>query len=120
MSHTLIVLPDDTAKPILDAINGAKKSLNIRMFLFTDETLLGAVVAAKRRGVKVRVMLNPARRSGETENEESRTTLTDAGIEVRDSNPKFDLTHQKSMVVDDADRLRRVVELGAEGPDGNA
>ena len=40
MSHTLIVLPDDTAKPILDAINGAKKSLNIRMFLFTDETLL--------------------------------------------------------------------------------
>jgi phosphatidylserine/phosphatidylglycerophosphate/cardiolipin synthase-like enzyme len=101
MSHTLIVLPDDTAKPILDAINGAKKSLNIRMFLFTDETLLGAVIGAKRRGVKVRVMLNPARRSGETENEESRTALTDAGIEVRDSNPKFDLTHQKSMVVDD-------------------
>ncbi len=54
MSHTLIVLPDDTAKPILDAINGARKSLNIRMFLFTDETLLGAVIAAKRRGVKVR------------------------------------------------------------------
>jgi phosphatidylserine/phosphatidylglycerophosphate/cardiolipin synthase-like enzyme len=101
MSHTLIVLPDDTAKPILDAINGAKRSLNIRMFLFTDETLLSAVIAAKRRGVKVRVMLNPARRSGETENEESRKTLTDAGVEVRDSNPKFDLTHQKSMVVDE-------------------
>jgi phosphatidylserine/phosphatidylglycerophosphate/cardiolipin synthase-like enzyme len=101
MSHALIVLPDDTAKPILEAINGAKKSLNIRMFLFTDETLLNAVVAAHDRGVKVRVMLNPARRSGETENEESRKTLTDAGVEVRDSNPKFDLTHQKSMVVDD-------------------
>ncbi len=101
MSHHLIVLPDDTAKPIIDAIAGAKVSLNIRMFLFTDETLLQAVIDAKRRGVKVRVMLNPARRSGETENEESRTTLTNAGIEVRDSNPKFDLTHQKSMVVDD-------------------
>ena len=99
--HTLIVLPDDTSKPILDAINGAKKSLNIRMFLFTDETLLSAVIAAKRRGVKVRVMLNPARRSGESENEESRIALTNAGIEVRDSNPKFDLTHQKSMVIDD-------------------
>ncbi len=101
MSHTLIVLPDDTAKPILDAINGAKRALNIRMFLFTDETLLGAVIDAKRRGVKVRVMLNPARRNGETENEASRTRLTDAGVEVRDSNPKFALTHQKSMVVDD-------------------
>ncbi|MDM0113674.1 phospholipase D-like domain-containing protein [Variovorax sp. J22R133] len=101
MSHQLIVLPDDTAKPIVDAIHAAKTALNIRMFLFTDETLIKAVVAAKERGVKVRVMLNPARRSGEVENEASRKTLTDAGIEVRDSNPKFDLTHQKSMVVDD-------------------
>jgi cardiolipin synthase len=100
MSHTLIVLPDDTAKPILDPINAAKNALNIRMFLFTDPTLLEAVIAAKRRGVKVRVMLNPARRSGETENAESRKALIAAGIDVRDSNPAFDLTHQKSMVVD--------------------
>ena len=100
MSHKLIVLPDDTAKPILDAINGARHALNIRMFLFTDTSLLDAVIAAKRRGVKVRVMLNPARRSGETENEESRKVLAAHGVEVRDSNPAFDLTHQKSMVVD--------------------
>jgi len=100
MSHKLIVLPDDTAKPIVDPINAATRALNIRMFLFTDPTLLDAVIAAKRRGVKVRVMLNPARRSGETENEEARKALTAAGIDVRDSNPAFDLTHQKSMVVD--------------------
>ena len=67
MSHSLIVLPDDTAKPIIDAINAATLSLNVRMFLFTDLTLLDAVIGAKRRGVDVRVMLNPARRSGETE-----------------------------------------------------
>ncbi len=102
MSHTLIVLPDDTAKPIVDAINGATQALNIRMFLFTDTTLIDAVIAAHRRGVKVRVMLNPARRSGESENEEARKQLTDAGVEVRDSNPAFALTHQKSMVVDHA------------------
>jgi cardiolipin synthase A/B len=101
MSHTLIVLPDDTAKPILDAITSATRSLNIRMFLFTDPTLLKAVVAAKHRGVHVRVMLNPARRSGESENEESRKTLVAAGIEVRDSSPAFALTHQKSMVIDE-------------------
>lgn len=63
MSHTLIVLPDDTARPIIDAIEGARDSLSIRMFLFTDPTLIDAVIAAHRRGVKVRVMLNPARRS---------------------------------------------------------
>lgn len=100
MSHTLIVLPDDTAKPIVDAIEGAAKSLNIRMFLFTDATLIEAVIAAHKRGVKVRVMLNPARRSGESENGEARRLLSEAGIEVHDSNPAFDLTHQKSMVLD--------------------
>ena len=101
MSHTLIVLPDDTAKPILDALNAAKRTLQIRMFLFTDPTLLKAVIAAKRRGVKIRVMLNPARRSGESENEEARHELTRAGVEVRDSSPQFAVTHQKSMVIDD-------------------
>jgi phosphatidylserine/phosphatidylglycerophosphate/cardiolipin synthase-like enzyme len=102
MTHSLIVLPDDSAQPILDALNGARRSLNIRMFLFTDPTLLAAVLAAKGRGVNVRVMLNPARRSGKAENEEARKALAAAKIEVRDSNPAFDLTHQKSMVIDGA------------------
>ncbi len=101
MSRSLIVLPDDTAKPILDAINNASKSLCIKMFVFSDPSLLQAVIAAHQRGVKVRIMLNPARRSGEVENEESRKQLTAAGVEVIDSNPAFDLTHEKSMIVDD-------------------
>jgi phosphatidylserine/phosphatidylglycerophosphate/cardiolipin synthase-like enzyme len=101
MTHSLIVLPDDTAQPILEALSAAKKSLQIRMFLFTDPSLIDAVVAAKHRGVAVRVMLNPARRGGESENDETKAKLTKAGIEVKDSNPAFDLTHQKSMVIDD-------------------
>ncbi len=101
MSHTLIVLPDDSSKPIVDALNAAQRTLRIRMFLFTDPTLLDAVVAAKRRGVEVRVMLNPARRSGKAENEEARRVLGEAGIDVIDSNPAFDLTHQKSMIIDE-------------------
>ena len=101
MSHTLIVLPDDTAKSIIDPINAAKHALNIRMFLFTDPMLLDAVIAAKDRGVNVRVMLNPERRDGKSDNEKASKTLTAAGIKVRDSSPAFALTHQKSMVIDD-------------------
>ncbi|MDT5279457.1 MAG: cardiolipin synthase [Mycobacterium sp.] len=101
MSRFLIVLPDDSARPVLDAINEATKSLRIKMFVFSDPELLKAVIDAQQRGVKVRVMLNPARRSGESENEEARARLTEAGAEVLDSNPAFDLTHEKSMVVDD-------------------
>jgi cardiolipin synthase A/B len=101
MSRSLIVLPDDSVQPILDAIDGATKSLRIKMFIFTDPSLLDAVIAAHRRGVSVRIMLNPKRRSGVSENDESRSKLETAGIEVRDSNPAFDVTHEKSMVVDD-------------------
>ena len=101
MSRTLIVLPDDSVQPILDAIDGATKSLRIKMFIFTDPSLLDAVIAAHRRGVNVRIMLNPKRRNGVSENDESRIKLEAAGIEVRDSNPAFDVTHEKSMVVDD-------------------
>jgi phosphatidylserine/phosphatidylglycerophosphate/cardiolipin synthase-like enzyme len=86
MARSLIVLPDDSAKPILTAIEGASHTLRVKMFVFSDSTLLKAVVDAKRRGVKVHVMLNPARRNGE---------------QVRDANPAFDLTHEKSMVIDD-------------------
>lgn len=102
MSHTLIVLPDDSARPIIDAINAAQKSLRIKMFIFSAPELLDAVIAAKKRGVDVRVMLNPARRDGEKENAASRKKLESAGITVKDSNPKFGLTHEKSMVVDNA------------------
>ena len=101
-SRSLIVLPDDTAQPILDAIDHAASSLRVKMFLFSDPSLLNAVISAQKRGVKVRIMLNPARRSGEKENDASRKTLTDAGVEVIDSNPAFDLTHEKSMVIDDS------------------
>jgi phosphatidylserine/phosphatidylglycerophosphate/cardiolipin synthase-like enzyme len=101
MSRILIVLPDDSGKPILDAIGAATKSLRIKMFLFSDPALLAAVIAAHHRGVKVRVMLNPARRGGEPENEATRKKLEKAGITVIDSNPAFVITHEKSMVVDD-------------------
>lgn len=101
MSRSLIVLPDDSVQPILDAINRATKSLRIKMFVFTDPSLLAAVIEARHRGVQVRIMLNPRRRNGVSENDESRGQLETAGIEVRDSNPAFDLTHEKSMVVDD-------------------
>ena len=101
MSRALIVLPDDSVTPILAAIASAARTLRIKMFVFSDPALLKAVLAAKRRGAKVRVMLNPARRSGEQDNEATRQALERANIDVMDANPAFDLTHEKSMVVDD-------------------
>ncbi len=99
--RTIIILPDDTKKPIIDAIDAAKKSIKIKMFVFSDPDLINATIAAKKRGINVQVMLNPARRSGEEENADTRKQLEAAGIEVKDSNPAFGLTHEKSMVIDE-------------------
>ena len=66
-----------TADAIIDPINAACHSLNIRMFLFTDPTLLNAVIAAKRRGVHIRVMLNPVRRDGTSDNDVARKAKDD-------------------------------------------
>jgi cardiolipin synthase A/B len=101
VSRSLIVLPDDSARPILDSIDAAAKSLRIKMFSVSDPAILDAVIKAHRRGVKIRIMLNPARRSGEIQNRGSRSILTEAGIDVLDTSPVFDVSHEKSMVVDD-------------------
>ena len=101
-SRSVIILPDDSARPILDVIASAAKSLRVKMFVFSDPVLLDAVIGAHARGVKVRVMLNPNRRSGEKENGATRKALQKAGVEVTDTNPAFGVTHEKSMVVDDS------------------
>jgi len=102
MSRSIIVLPDDTGKPILDAIGSAAKSIRVKMFILSDPSLIDAVIAAQHRGVDVRIMLNPERRDGEKENDDSRKKLASAGVHVIDSNPAFDVTHEKSMVIDDS------------------
>lgn len=102
MSHrSIIIFPDDTAEEIMAAIDSATEILRIKMFLFSDPGLINAVIAAKNRGVKVKVMLNPSRNNGEEENQETRKMLEEVGIEVRDSNPFFSITHEKSMVIDE-------------------
>jgi cardiolipin synthase A/B len=101
VSRSLIVLPEDSGQPILGAIHGATESIRIKMFILSDPGMLKALIQAHGRKVKIRVMLNPARRSGAKQNDHSRGSLSEAGIEVSDSNPAFDVTHEKSMVVDD-------------------
>jgi cardiolipin synthase A/B len=102
MAQDLIVMPDDSIKPVLDAIEGAAKSLRIKMFSLSEPQVLAALLKAHKRKVKIRVLLNAARHSGEIQNKGSRTVLLDAGIDVLDTNPAFAVTHEKSMVVDDA------------------
>ena len=102
MSHRLIVLPDDTADAIIDPINAARHTLNIRMFLFTDPILLNAVIAARSDAAST--FASCSTRHGATA--PATTTSRAKGAarrrrRVRDSSNEFAVTHQKSMVIDD-------------------
>jgi phosphatidylserine/phosphatidylglycerophosphate/cardiolipin synthase-like enzyme len=101
-TRTLIVLPDDGIRPVIAAIAAAKDSILVKMFLFSESRLIRALIGARKRGVKVRVMLNPARRSGKSENKEALRKLKAGGIVARNTHPEFDVSHEKSMVVDGA------------------
>jgi phosphatidylserine/phosphatidylglycerophosphate/cardiolipin synthase-like enzyme len=98
--HSLIVAPDDGIEPLREALRSAKKTLAIKMFQFTEPRLIEEVVAAHQRGVNVRVMLNPSRFTGEHDNDEAFEIFKKAHIPVKDTNPKFPITHEKSMVID--------------------
>jgi cardiolipin synthase A/B len=100
--RSLIVLPDDSAKPLLDAINSAKQSIGVKVFAFSDPKMLRALVDACHRGVHTRVILNADRPGRDERNKAVAKKLRDAGIRVLDGNPEFSVTHEKSMVVDQA------------------
>jgi cardiolipin synthase len=57
--RSLIVMPDDGIQPLLKAIWKARRSIEIKVFLFSESRLVDAVIEAQKRGVKTRVMLSP-------------------------------------------------------------
>jgi phosphatidylserine/phosphatidylglycerophosphate/cardiolipin synthase-like enzyme len=100
--HRLFIQPDDGTAPVTELVDSAKQSLRVKQFTLTDSAIMSAVIGAHKRGVDVRIMLNPHRSSGDRANDESFKALRHAGLKVEWSNPAFAVTHEKSMVVDDA------------------
>lgn len=96
----LIVEPDDGVEPVRNLISSAEKTLLIKQFTFSEPTLLEAVTDRKNAGAKVRVMLNPKRSGGDRANDETYDYFKKNGVEIQWANPKFYVTHEKSIVVD--------------------
>lgn len=96
----LIVQPDDGVTPVRDLISAAKKTLLIKQFTFSEESLLQAVVDRKNAGVDVRIMLNPKRSGGDRANDLTYDFFKDHGVNIQWANPKFYVTHEKSIVID--------------------
>lgn len=110
--YRLIVEPDDGLTPVLDLVASAQQSLLVKQFTFTEENLIRAVIDRKKAGVDVRVMLNQKRSGGDRANDATYARFEDAGIPVAWSNPKFRVTHEKSIVADGKTALVATFNLG--------
>jgi cardiolipin synthase A/B len=99
----VFVEPAAGETPILNAINNATSSIDLEIYLITDQNIISALENAAENGITVRVLLEP-HPDGTVSPTPASTlaALANAGAQTEDSSPAFALTHEKGMVIDDA------------------
>lgn len=98
----IFIEPGDGRTPILDELAAARRSIDVEIYIITDDVILQALAAAQARGVAVRVMLEEHPFGGGGGQQGIFDRLEAADIEVRWANPAFRFSHIKMMVIDDA------------------
>lgn len=77
-------------------IDSAQTSLDVQMYLFTVRALADKIVAAKNRGVAVRVILDP----DEAGNQAVTPTLSSGGVTWKNASTIYQYSHAKYLVLD--------------------
>ena len=99
--HVTVVstLPAGEILPVvLAVILGARHSLDIAMYTFTDTTVVAAIESAAANGVHVRVLLDPSERP----NDPAAASLRAHGVPVELYRTGGELLHAKAAVADGA------------------
>jgi len=110
--QTLYIQPEAGAYPILKAIEDAKKTIDIQVYMLTMNDIIQALVKAAQRKVTVRIILekepfNPGNPSNPipinlvTYKKFKEAGVINNGVWIRWSNKAFfTYTHQKTMIID--------------------
>jgi cardiolipin synthase A/B len=93
---SLFIGPDGLQQLLLQQMQGASRSIDLMMYQLTVSELVDGLIAAKTRGVTVRVLFD----GNQNANQTARTRLTGAGIEVRNSPSNLTNAHSKVMILD--------------------
>lgn len=104
----LLVQPDDGAAPLLDAIDGARRTLDLYVFRLEDRRVGEALERAARRGVAVRALVAHTRRGGSAALRKLEARLRRMRIVVSRSDDDLQRYHGKMAIVDG----RRLFVLG--------
>lgn len=119
--YTIVAEPDDQGKAVLSAIAGAQTSIDIPIYTIGgDPQFDGALAAAKARGVNVRVMMNGGHGAYVPGAKSFAQTLNAAPgpgtSQVNWSSNNFAITHQKSVIIDAADKSGAPLSSGSLPP----
>lgn len=96
----LLVQPEDGIQPIVEALNGAKKTIQILIFRFDRAEIERALVDAARRGVAVTALIAHTNRGGEKFLRRFEARLLEQGVTVARTADDLVRYHGKMFVVD--------------------
>lgn len=96
----LIVQPADGSKPLLEAINSAKKTLHLIIFRFDLKPIEKAIEASVGRGVNVSALIAHTHSGGDKRLRQIEMRMLDKGVTVSRTGDNLVRYHGKMMIVD--------------------
>jgi cardiolipin synthase A/B len=108
---SLVVEPGAGFSSVYNLINGAKHSIDVTMYEFSDTTAEHDLAAAAKRGVHVHAILD---RREQSENSAAYSYLGSHAVKVTWSSPKYRYTHQKTLVVDGSEAVIMTANLTSQ------
>ena len=94
-------MPETGSSIIVKAIDSAKNSVRLKMYLFTSDAVRDALIAAAKRGVDVRILMELNPYGGTTTNVDLFNAVKGTPVKMKWSSFDFRFTHEKSLVIDD-------------------
>lgn len=108
-SHMQLILqPEDGVAPLVEAIDRAKKTIDIVIFRFDLDSIEKALTAAVGRGVAVRALIAHTNRGGESKLRKLESRMLKAGVTLSRTADDMVRYHGKLLIVDG----RRAFVLG--------
>ncbi len=109
----LIMQPEDGVAPIVEAIDRAKKTIDIVIFRFDLDAIEKALTAAVGRGVIVRALIAHTNRGGESKLRKLESRLLKAGVTLSRTADDMVRYHGKLLIIDRRPRVRARLQLHA-------
>jgi phosphatidylserine/phosphatidylglycerophosphate/cardiolipin synthase-like enzyme len=96
----IFIEPDDGYPPVLDELARAKCTLDVMVYMLTDDEVFAALANAESRGVRVRVILEEHPFGMFGDQSEALARLDEAGADAKWGLESLQFTHAKYIVID--------------------